>query len=242
MAISNRERLAQDIDRVLREMNDRQKGSVRKNLRMAVWNATVAAGYAMKRSLDIILSLAALIVLSPLFLLVAVVIKATSPGPVFFVQVRVGQFGQTFSFYKFRSMYMDAEARKAELLSRNQSADGVIFKMKDDPRITPVGRILRRTSMDELPQLLNVLFGDMSLVGPRPPLPSEVREYSIEDRKRLNVRPGITCIWQVSGRSDIPFHRQVALDKEYISSRGFKQDLRILLRTIPAILSGKGAY
>ena len=242
MAISNRERLAQDIDRVLREMNDRQKGSVRKNLRMAVWNATVAAGYAMKRSLDIILSLAALIVLSPLFLLVAVVIKATSPGPVFFVQVRVGQFGQTFSFYKFRSMYMDAEARKAELLSRNQSADGVIFKMKDDPRITPVGRILRRTSLDELPQLLNVLFGDMSLVGPRPPLPSEVREYSIEDRKRLNVRPGITCIWQVSGRSDIPFHRQVALDKEYISSRGFKQDLRILLRTIPAILSGKGAY
>lgn len=242
MAISNRERLAQDIDRVLREMNDRQKGSVRKNFRMAVWNATVAAGYGVKRSLDIILSLAALIVLSPLFLLLAVIIKATSPGPVFFVQVRVGQFGQTFSFYKFRSMYMDAEARKAELLSRNQSADGVIFKMKDDPRITPVGRILRRTSMDELPQLLNVLFGDMSLVGPRPPLPSEVREYSIEDRKRLNVRPGITCIWQVSGRSDIPFHRQVALDKEYISSRGFKQDLRILLRTIPAILSGKGAY
>ena len=139
-------------------------------------------------------------------------------------------------------MYVDAEERKKELLSLNQSKDGVIFKMKDDPRITPIGRILRKTSMDELPQFLNVLFGDMSLVGPRPPVPSEVAEYSIEARKRLNVRPGLTCLWQVSGRSDIPFNEQVSLDKQYISSRGLKSDLLILLRTIPAIISGKGAY
>ena len=112
--------------------------------------------------------------------------------------------------------------RKQELLSQNQSQDGVIFKMKNDPRITPIGRILRKTSMDELPQFLNVLSGDMSLVGPRPPLPSEVKEYTIEARKRLNVKPGLTCLWQVSGRSDIPFKEQVKLDKEYISSRSFK--------------------
>ena len=188
------------------------------------------------------LSILALILLAPLFLVVAIVIKLTSPGPVFFVQVRVGQFGQTFSFYKFRSMYTDAEKRKAALLAQNQSKDGVIFKMKNDPRITPIGRFIRKTSIDELPQFLNVLYGDMSIVGPRPPLPSEVRQYSIEDRKRLNVRPGLTCLWQVSGRSDIPFREQVRLDKEYISSRSLKHDLWILLRTIPAILSGKGAY
>ena len=137
---------------------------------------------------------------------------------------------------------MDAEQRKAELLSKNQSRDGVIFKMKDDPRITPIGKILRKTSMDELPQFLNVLFGDMSLVGPRPPVPSEVMQYSLEERKRLNVQPGLTCLWQVSGRSEIPFKEQVSLDKQYIGSRSLKLDLLILLRTIPAILSGRGAY
>ena len=139
-------------------------------------------------------------------------------------------------------MYQDAEQRKKELLDKNQSADGVIFKMKKDPRITPVGRILRRTSMDELPQFFNVLFGDMSLVGPRPPLPSEVAQYSLEDRKRLNVKPGLTCLWQIRGRSDIPFKEQVKLDKEYIQSQSLKQDLLILIRTVPAILSGRGAY
>ena len=185
---------------------------------------------------------AALIVLAPLFIILAILIKLTSPGPVFFVQVRIGQHGRGFCFYKFRSMYVDAEQRKQELLAKNESADGVIFKMKDDPRITPIGRIIRKTSMDELPQFLNVLFGDMSLVGPRPPVPAEVREYSIEARKRLNVKPGLTCLWQVSGRSDIPFKEQVKLDKEYISSRSLKSDFLILLRTIPAILSGRGAY
>ncbi len=158
------------------------------------------------------------------------------------MQVRIGQYGRSFCFFKFRSMYIDAEQRKQELMAQNESADGVIFKMKNDPRITPIGRFIRKTSMDELPQFLNVLFGDMSLVGPRPPVPSEVKEYSIEARKRLNVKPGLTCLWQVSGRSDIPFKEQVKLDKEYISSRSLKSDFLILLKTIPAILSGRGAY
>lgn len=241
-APSRRERLTRDIDRLLNEMSEREKHTTRTNFRISIWKATIRLSYGLKRFLDILGSVIALILLLPLFVVLAVIIKLTSPGPVFFVQVRVGQFGRNFSFYKFRSMYVDAEARKAALLSQNQSADGVIFKMKNDPRITPIGRILRKTSMDELPQFLNVLFGDMSLVGPRPPLPSEVAQYSLEARKRLNVRPGLTCLWQVSGRSDIPFKEQVSLDKEYISSRSLKQDILILLRTIPAIISGRGAY
>jgi lipopolysaccharide/colanic/teichoic acid biosynthesis glycosyltransferase len=139
-------------------------------------------------------------------------------------------------------MRVDAEARKAELLSQNESKDGVIFKMKDDPRITKVGRFLRRTSLDELPQLWNVFIGDMSLVGPRPPVPSEVAESTLDDRKRLDVIPGITCLWQVMGRSEIPFNEQVRLDKEYILAPGFWKDVKILLKTVPAILGGKGAY
>ena len=231
-----------DIREILDELQSRGRRHGRTNLRLDVWKTTIHLSYLLKRFLDVVLSLAALLVLAPLFLVIAVIIKLTSKGPVFFVQIRVGQFGQTFSFYKFRSMYVDAEKRKAALLSQNQSADGVIFKMKNDPRVTPVGRILRRTSFDEVPQFLNVLFGDMSLVGPRPPLPSEVRNYSIDDRKRLMVKPGITCLWQISGRSDIPFKQQVRLDKEYILARSVRQDLLILLKTVPAILSGKGAY
>ena len=237
-----REQLSKEIQQLLEEMSARKETGVRTKLRMAVWKSTIHFSYGVKRLLDIVLSLIALIVLAPLFLVLAILIKLTSPGPVFFVQARVGQFGRSFSFYKFRSMYVDAEQRKAALLSRNQSSDGVIFKMKNDPRVTPLGRILRKTSMDELPQFLNVLVGDMSLVGPRPPVPLEVVQYSLEARKRLNVRPGLTCLWQVSGRSTIPFQQQVRLDKEYISSRSLKQDLLILLRTIPAIISGRGAY
>ena len=127
-------------------------------------------------------------------------------------------------------------------MAQNESKDGVIFKMRNDPRITPVGRIMRKYSIDELPQLWNVLRGDMTLVGPRPPVPSEVAQYTLEERKRLSVIPGITCTWQISGRSDIPFHEQVRLDKEYIRTHGVWNDLRILLRTIPAILTGRGAY
>lgn len=242
MSEERRNQLAGQIEALQREMADREKVRVWANLHLCALQVTVIVSHGIKRFLDIVLSLAALIVLAPLFLVLIVLIKLTSPGPVFFVQIRVGQYGRNFCFYKFRSMYIDAEQRKKELLEQNQSKDGVIFKMKNDPRITPIGRILRKTSMDELPQFLNVLFGDMSLVGPRPPLPSEVRQYTLEERKRLNVRPGLTCLWQVSGRSDIPFKEQVSLDKQYISSRSLRQDLRILLRTVPAILSGRGAY
>ena len=212
------------------------------SLRMVLWHATIRCSVAFKRFMDIVLAVLAVIIGSPVFLLTALLVKVTSPGPIIFSQIRVGRYGRHFKFYKFRSMYIDAEARKAELLKHNESGDGVIFKMKHDPRITPVGRFIRKFSIDELPQLFNVILGDMSLVGPRPPLPSEVRSYTLEERKRLNITPGITCLWQVSGRSELPFSKQIALDKEYISSRSGWKDFLILLKTIPAILSGKGAW
>ena len=210
-------------------------------LRMVLWHLTIRSSVCFKRLMDILLSVIAVILGSPVFLITALLVKVTSPGPIIFSQVRVGRYGRHFKFYKFRSMYIDAEARKAELMNHNESGDGVIFKMKHDPRITPVGRFIRKFSIDELPQLFNVLLGDMSLVGPRPPLPSEVRTYTLEERKRLNITPGITCLWQVSGRSELPFSKQIALDKEYIASRGVWKDFLILLKTIPAILTGKGA-
>ena len=234
--------LEDDIRHVLEELKNRKRQRGSSERRLWAWRLTVRLSYMLKRSFDIVFSALALVLLFPLFLVVAILIKATSRGPVFFVQIRVGRYGRLFPFYKFRSMYRDAEKRKADLLEQNQSADGVIFKMKKDPRITPIGRIIRRTSIDELPQFLNVFFGDMSLVGPRPPVPAEVSQYSLEDRKRLMVKPGLTCLWQVSGRSDIPFKQQVRLDKEYIRSQSLWRDLVILLRTVPAILSGKGAY
>ena len=210
--------------------------------RMLVWHITIRFSLAFKRLMDIVLAILALVLGSPIFLLTAFLVKVTSPGPIIFSQVRVGKFGRHFKFYKFRSMYIDAEARKAELMKHNESKDGVIFKMKHDPRITPVGRFIRKFSIDELPQLFNVILGDMSLVGPRPPLPSEVRTYTLEERKRLNITPGITCLWQVSGRSELPFKQQMALDKEYIASQSAWKDFLILLKTIPAILTGKGAW
>ena len=211
-------------------------------MRMLLWHLTIRSSNGFTRVMDIILSVLGIIVLSPVFIFTALMVKITSPGPIIFSQVRVGKYGRHFKFYKFRSMYIDAEARKAELLKHNESGDGVIFKMKHDPRITPIGRFIRKFSIDELPQLFNVLLGDMSLVGPRPPLPSEVRSYTIEERKRLNITPGITCIWQVSGRSELPFQQQMALDKQYIASRSAWKDFVILLKTIPAILTGKGAW
>ena len=211
-------------------------------LRMVLWHLTIRSSSFFKRLMDIVLSILAIIVFSPVFLITALLLKLTSPGPIIFSQVRVGRYGRHFKFYKFRSMYIDAEARKAELMKLNESGDGVIFKMKRDPRITPVGRFIRKFSIDELPQLFNVLLGDMSLVGPRPPLPSEVRTYTLEERKRLNITPGITCLWQVSGRSELPFSKQIALDKEYIASSSAWKDFLILLKTIPAILTGRGAW
>ena len=231
-----------DLDQLVDELAARTRGNRRRSLRLLAWQTTVKASYAMKRLMDIVFSALGMMLLSPVFLAIAVAVKASSPGPVFFSQMRVGRYGRNFKFYKFRSMRQDAEAQKVALLAQNESADGVIFKMKNDPRITKVGRFLRRTSLDELPQLWNVFIGDMSLVGPRPPVPSEVQEYTLEDRKRLDVIPGITCLWQIQGRSEIPFNEQVRLDKEYILAPSVWKDIVILLKTIPAIIGGKGAY
>lgn len=210
--------------------------------KLFLWQVTVRGSYLFKTVVDVTCASLGILVLSPVFLVCAAVIRLESPGPVIFKQKRIGRDGRPFNFYKFRSMYIDAEQRRQELLKANESKDGVIFKMQKDPRVTRFGRFIRKFSIDELPQLFNVVVGDMSLVGPRPPLPSEVAEYTLEDRKRLTVKPGITCIWQVSGRSDIPFRQQVALDKEYIMSRSLWRDLWILLKTVPAVLTGKGAY
>ena len=231
-----------DLDQLVKELASRSHGHTRRSLRLKAWRLTVFGAYATKRIMDIVISALGMLLLSPLFLLIALAVKLSSPGPVFFKQVRVGRYGRHFMFYKFRSMRLNADAEKAGLMARNESRDGVIFKMKDDPRITKVGRFLRRTSLDELPQLWNVFIGDMSLVGPRPPVPSEVAQYTLEDRKRLDVIPGITCLWQIKGRSEIPFHEQVRLDKEYIMAGGFWKDVAILMKTVPAIIGGKGAY
>ncbi|WP_462323056.1 sugar transferase [Halochromatium sp.] len=208
----------------------------------ASWLLVVKSSYALKRLLDIVASSIGLLLLSPVFLITALAIRFESPGPVFFKQKRVGRWGQLFTIWKFRSMYVDAEERKAELMANNEMAGGVIFKMKNDPRVTKVGRVIRKTSIDELPQLWNVLVGDMSLVGPRPPVPSEVDQYSLSDRRRLEVIPGITCIWQISGRSEIPFEQQVELDVQYIQSQSLWTDFKILVKTVPALLLGSGAY
>ncbi len=215
---------------------------LRFHLKRAGWAGVVQGSYLVKRLLDIIASGVLLVLLLPFFLLLALLIRLESPGPVLFKQIRVGRWGELFTMWKFRSMYADAEARKAELLKQNEMQGGVIFKMRDDPRVTRIGRFIRKTSIDELPQLWNVFKGDMSLVGPRPPVPAEVNEYSLADRRRLEVIPGITCIWQVSGRSEIPFDQQVELDVEYIQSQSLWTDIKLLLKTIPALLLGKGAY
>lgn len=200
-------------------------------------------GYeAFKRAADVILSFAGLILLSPLLMLIALAIKLSDGGPVLYTQLRVGQRGKTFRFYKFRSMIVNAEELKLTLLAQNQHSDQRTFKMADDPRITWIGRLIRRASLDELPQLFNILSGDMTLVGPRPPLPAEVTLYSQSDWRRLEVRPGLTCIWQVSGRSNLPFREQVRLDLQYIDSRSVMLDAKILLKTLPAVVSGRGAY
>jgi len=211
-------------------------------LKIITWKFTIFFSYLLKRAFDLTVSAIMIVFLFPFFVLLSVMIYIESPGPVIFRQIRVGKDGKHFQFYKFRSMVVNAEALKAKLEQRNESKDGVIFKMKNDPRITRIGKFIRKTSIDELPQLYNVLIGDMSLVGPRPPVPKEVAEYSLNDRKRLHITPGITCIWQISGRSEIPFNEQVKLDKDYIQSQSFISDIIILFKTIPAILFGKGAY
>lgn len=214
----------------------------RQRSRLLVWEWALNSLLIIKRLMDVVCSLMAIFMLIPLFIVVSVLIVLEDGWPVLYVQPRVGINGRIFNFYKFRSMRRGADRIKEKLMAQNESAGGVIFKMKKDPRITRVGRFLRRFSVDEMPQFFNVLSGDLSLVGPRPPLPSEVAQYTLEDRKRLHVKPGLTCLWQVGGRSDIPFDQQVRLDMEYIHSRSLWQDIRIMLKTIPAVLFGRGAY
>jgi lipopolysaccharide/colanic/teichoic acid biosynthesis glycosyltransferase len=199
------------------------------------------ADEVIRRTIDILVSLTSLIVLFPLFFVVAVLIKLDSPGPVLFIQNRVGKDGRIFPLFKFRSMYIDAERRRESLLRFNE-ASGPLFKMRHDPRITRVGRFLRRSSLDEIPQLINILRGEMTLVGPRPALPREVATYGPVERKRLSVTPGLTGLWQVSGRSDLPFEEAISLDLDYIARRSVLLDLKIMLRTIPAVVGGRGAY
>ena len=262
------------------------------------WLLVVGGARFIKRLLDVVLALAGLIVLAPIFLLVALLIKLTDRGPVLFWQTRVGQWGREFPFPKFRSMVVNAEALKDQLLAQNDHLrkveaqlqaflgprDGLAtpdelsaflasmgqpipaaklnsyfdgdrvnptrltefltltFKMKNDPRITWIGRIIRKGSIDELPQLWCVVKGDMSLVGPRPPVPREVEKYTLADRRRLDALPGLTCFWQVQGRGDIPFPRQVQLDVQYIESQSVWLDVKLLFQTVPAVLLGKGAY
>jgi exopolysaccharide biosynthesis polyprenyl glycosylphosphotransferase len=195
----------------------------------------------MKRMLDIAGSLGGLLVLSPLLIGIAVLIKLTSSGPVFFRQKRVGADEKVFFCYKFRSMYEDAEARQAELEAQNE-ADGAIFKMKNDPRITPVGRFIRRWSIDELPQLINVLKGEMSLVGPRPLPVRDFERMSDLHKKRLATIPGITGHWQISGRSNLSFEDMVRLDLYYIENWSLSLDIKIIIKTLGAVLRHEGAY
>jgi lipopolysaccharide/colanic/teichoic acid biosynthesis glycosyltransferase len=206
------------------------------------WLAVIGGAKLLKRAIDIVASAALMILLAPLFLSVALLIKLTDRGPVMFAQTRVGQWGREFPFPKFRSMVTNAEKLKDQLLDQSHHENTKTFKMKKDPRVTWIGRIIRKLSIDELPQLWCVLKGDMSLVGPRPPVPREVAEYTLEDRRRLDAVPGLTCIWQVSGRSDIPFEQQVKLDVQYIENQGFWMDIKLLVATVPAVLLGKGSY
>jgi lipopolysaccharide/colanic/teichoic acid biosynthesis glycosyltransferase len=194
-----------------------------------------------KRTLDFAGALGLLLVFALPMLAIALAVRLTSPGPVFFRQLRVGRSGRFFTSYKFRSMYLDAEDRQKEVAHLNE-ATGPIFKIRDDPRMTPVGRFLRRTSLDEIAQLFNVLRGDMSLVGPRPGLMSEVLNYEGWELERLTVKPGLTGLWQVSGRSELSFQEMMRLDLEYVHRRSFWFDVWLLIRTVPAVLSGRGAY
>jgi lipopolysaccharide/colanic/teichoic acid biosynthesis glycosyltransferase len=210
-------------------------------VRRWLWRVLMVGGRLAKRMFDVAASLAFLTVFSPLYLLVALLVKLEDGGPVLFTQKRVGQFGREFKFYKFRSMCVDAEAKLKEVLARNRHQEGVTFKMKNDPRLTHIGKWLRRFSLDELPQFFNVLIGDMSIVGPRPPVPREVALYSLADRRRLAAKPGITCLWQIGGRSEIDFSGQVKLDVQYIEEQNVWKDIAILVKTVPAVLSGRGA-
>jgi len=211
-------------------------------LKSLFWRLRFKARPFLKRVMDIVMASTALLLLAPFGIVIALLIKIDSQGPVFFRQQRIGLNAVPFSMWKFRSMKVDAEQNRKALAEKNEMSTGVIFKMKQDPRITRIGTFIRKTSIDELPQLINVIWGDMSLVGPRPPLAEEVAQYTRSDRLRLTVLPGITCFWQVCGRSEVPFEQQVELDVQYIESQSVWLDLALILKTIPAVISARGAY
>lgn len=225
-----------------------------KDLRLATYpvHQAVRRGFSLRlravapfarRALDVVATSVGLLLLSPLLLLVAFAIKITSRGPILFSQVRVGKAGKNFHMWKFRTMLHGGDAQAAALAAaQGKGFDGVRFKMKVDPRVTRVGRVLRKLSIDELPQLWNVLRGDMTLVGPRPPIPREVKLYDPRAMRRLEVTPGLTCLWQISGRSDLSFEQQVELDLKYIDEAKPADDLKILAKTVSAVISGRGAY
>lgn len=214
------------------------------------WNCITGFAYVLKRVFDVSVSVFAMFVLSPVFLGIAIAVKMDG-GPVFFRQTRYGLHGREFMMLKYRSMCVDAEAKLKDLLARNEKKEGITFKMKDDPRITKIGKIIRKTSLDELPQFWNVLIGEMSIVGPRPPVRREVALYEQRHRRRFDAKPGITCLWQVGerrggvfeigNRNAIDFEEQVSLDVRYIESQSFGKDFWLLLKTVPAILFGKGS-
>lgn len=206
------------------------------------WRLLVGGALFLKRAIDFCGAFCALVALSPVFAITALLIKIEDGGPLFFQQTRVGLAGRHFGMWKFRSMVVNADQLKDQLLANNEMAGGVTFKMKNDPRVTRVGRFIRKYSIDELPQLWNILRGEMSLVGPRPPVPREVAEYTPEQRQRLLAKPGLTCFWQTQGRSAIPFEGQVMLDVAYIRSESLWVDIKLLFKTIPAVLFGTGAY
>jgi exopolysaccharide biosynthesis polyprenyl glycosylphosphotransferase len=204
--------------------------------------ARSATQLACKRVMDVVGASLALVLFSPIFILTGLLVAITSRGPVFFRQVRVGEQGTEFVVLKFRSMYADAETKRVDLLAFNEHESGPIFKIRDDPRITPVGRVIRKSSIDELPQLFHVLSGKMSLVGPRPPLPEEVDTYGPRELTRLMVRPGLTCIWQVSGRSEIPFDTWMEMDIQYIQNWSLWLDVKLLAKTVWVVITCRGAY
>lgn len=204
--------------------------------------ASKQAFFFVKRIVDIVGSVVGLILLSPVFLIVALLMKIEEPeGPIFFSQTRIGKNEVPFKMYKFRSMCVDAE-EKLEVLLKLNEVEGAMFKMKDDPRITRVGKFIRKTSIDELPQLWNVIKGDMSLVGPRPPLNREVEKYTMYDKQRLLIKPGCTGLWQISGRNEVGFDEMVALDLAYIENIGFIRDIEIMVKTVVVMLKPNGAY
>lgn len=215
----------------------------RATLKRLRWRIIMRLTLCLKRLVDIVGAICAIVISSPIFLLTALAIKLDDGGPVLFKQIRVGTGGQLFEIWKFRSMVLNADQIKDDVLDQNEhGGSGVTFKMKDDPRITKPGKWIRKLSIDEFPQFFNVLIGNMSLVGPRPPVPREVALYGARHLRRLRAKPGITCLWQIGGRADIDFEGQVRLDLEYIHSQGVWGDLVIIIKTVPAVLLGKGAY